>query len=155
MGVSMPEEEAWDFIARGHTGILTTLRRDGWPVALPLWFAVADRRIYIATPAGAKKLQRIANDDRGSFLVETGEQWVELAAVQLPVRAHVLDPEHDGDEMNTAGRLFAERYSAFRPRSTKMPAATRSHYGSQRIVRLEPAGPPLSWDNTKIRLGQD
>ena len=154
MGVSMSDEMAWNFIARGHTGILTTLRRNGWPVALPLWFAVRDRRIYIATPAEAKKLRRIANDDRGSFLVEAGEQWTELAAVQLPVRAHVLDPEQNGDEMKTAGRLFAEKYSAFRPRS-KMPAATRSHYGSQRIVRLEPAGPPLSGDNTKIRLGQD
>jgi len=44
--------------------------------------------------------------------------------------------------------------SAFRPRSKKMPAATKSNYGSQRIVGLGPAGQPLSWDNARIRLGQ-
>ena len=45
MGISMSDDEAWHFIEQGHTGILTTLRRDGWPVALPLWFPVHDRRI--------------------------------------------------------------------------------------------------------------
>jgi hypothetical protein len=154
MGVAMSDEEAWDFIARGHTGILATLRRDGWPVALPLWFAVHDRRIYIATPVQARKLGRIANDDRGSFLVEAGERWAELAAVHLPVRARVLDLEHDEDEMTTAGGLLTEKYPDLRSRSKQMPEATRSHYRSQRLVRLTPAGPALSWDNAKIRLGR-
>jgi PPOX class probable F420-dependent enzyme len=152
MGVAMSEAEAWAFLARGHTGILTTLRRDGWPVALPLWFVVDDRRIYVATPSTARKLQRIAHDDRGSFLVETGEAWGELAAVHLPVRARVLDPEDDAEEARRAGRLFAEKYAAFRTSGEKLPAATTKHYRSQRVVRLDPAGPPVSWDNSRIRL---
>jgi hypothetical protein len=151
MGVAMSDEEAWDFIARSHTGILTTLRRDGWPVALPLWFAVDDRRIYIATPVHARKLRRIANDDRGSFLVEAGERWAELAAVHLPVRARILDPEHDEDEMTTATQRLTEKYPDLQSRSKQMPEASRNHYRSQRLVRLVPAGPPLSWDNAKIR----
>ena len=155
MGISMSDDEAWDFIEKGHTGILTTLRRDGWPVALPLWFAVHDRRIYLGTPSQSMKLKRISHDDRGSFLVETGERWAELAAVHVPVRATVLDPEADADEVGRAGRLFAEKYAASRTSSKAMPEATSKRYRSQRIIRLDPAGPPISWDNARIRMGKD
>lgn len=152
MGVRLSEEEAWQFVEAGHTGILTTLRRDGWPIALPVWFVVADRRIYVGTPAITKKVARVRNDERASFLVESGEAWVELAAVHLPVRAHVLDPSADGDEIEIAGNLMAGKYADFRPQSTRLPEATTKHYSSQAIIRLEPAGPPVSWDNARIRL---
>ena len=36
-------DEAWREIASAHTGILTTLRRDGMPIALSVWFVVEDR----------------------------------------------------------------------------------------------------------------
>ena len=155
MGISMSDDEAWDFIEKGHTGVFATLRRDGWPVALPLWFAVHGRRIYLGTPSQSMKLRRIAHDDRGSFLVETGEKWAELAAVHLPVRATVLDAEADAEEMEQAGRLFAEKYAASRTSTKSMPKATSKHYSSQRIIRLDPAGPALSWDNSRIRLAGD
>ncbi len=152
MGISMSQEEAWAFLERGHTGILTTLRQDGWPVALPVWFAVVDRRIYVGTPSQTKKLRRISNDDRASFLVERGLLWAELAAVHLPARARVLDAELDAEEMKRAGRLFAEKYVSFRTSPKKLPSASTKHYSSQRIIRLDPAGPPVSWDNARLRL---
>ena len=39
MGVRLTSDEAWAFVEHAHTGIFTTLRRDGQPVALPVWFA--------------------------------------------------------------------------------------------------------------------
>lgn len=153
MSISMSDEEAWEFLEHGHTGILTTLQQDGWPVALPVWFAVADHSIYIGTPSQTKKLKRIAHDERASFLVEQGTLWAELAAVHLPVLARVLDPEQDTEEMKRAGRLFAEKYAPFRTSPTKLPSATSKHYSSQRIIRLDAAGPPVSWDNARLRFG--
>ena len=67
----MTEQEIWDYVTDAPTGILTTLRRDGVPVAMPIWFACVDRTIYIQTRG--KKLQRIAHDPRASFLVESGQ----------------------------------------------------------------------------------
>ncbi len=152
MGISMTDEEAWNFIEGGHTGILTTLRRDGWPVALPVWFVVSDRSIYIGTPGQTTKLKRIANDERASFLVEQGSRWAELAAVHLPVLARVLDPELDTEEMKRALRLFAEKYASFRTSAKKLPSASTKHYSSQRVIRLDAAGPQVSWDNARLRL---
>ena len=41
----LSDEEIWEFVTNAHTGIMTTLRRDGVPIAMPLWFAVVDRAI--------------------------------------------------------------------------------------------------------------
>ena len=149
MGVRMSEEAAWEFLEAGHTAILTTLRRDGWPVSLPLWYVVEGRVIYVATPERSRKVARLRHDDRACLLVERGQQWTELAAVELAVRATVLDP---GDEADRAEALFAAKYTAFRPVASRMPKATSKHYSGQVVIRLDPAGPVLSWDNTKIRL---
>jgi hypothetical protein len=151
MGIQMEEEEAWSFLEEGHTAILTTLRRDGWPVSLPLWYIVRARAIYVATPSRSKKVARIQNDDRGCLLVERGEAWAELAAVEMPVRATIL--EH-GPEAELAAAGFAEKYAAFRPTPSRMPSATKQHYSGQSVIRLDPAGSPISWDNSRIRLSE-
>lgn len=150
MGVRMSEDDAWAFLEAGHTGILTTLRRDGWPVSLPIWYVVRDRRVYVGTPTGSKKVARIRHDDRACLLVESGEQWIELAAVELPCRATILEP---GPEAEAASAGFADKYAAFRPAPTRMPDATNKHYASQAIIRLDPEGRLLTWDNSRIRLG--
>lgn len=149
MGVRMDEGEAWEFLERGHTAILTTLRRDGWPVSLPLWYVVEDRAIYVATPERSRKIARIRNDERACLLVERGQQWVELAAVELPVRATILGP---GAEADRVGAMFADKYAAFRPAPSRMPKASTKHYAGQTVLRLDPAGRILSWDNAKLHL---
>lgn len=149
MGVRLSDDEAWAFIADAHTSILTTLRRDGWPVTLPLWHVVHDGAVYVGTPERSKKVARVRNDDRGCFLVERGEAWVELAAVEVAVRATVLE---SGPEADTAMALFDAKYAAFRPGQARMPDATRKHYSGQVVLRLDPAGKFLTWDNARLRL---
>ena len=70
MGVRLSDDELWDFLEAGHTGIFTSLKRDGFPVALPIWYTVVDRKVYFRTPAKTKKVARIKADDRCSFLVD-------------------------------------------------------------------------------------
>ena len=79
----LDEDELWAFLERGHTGILTSLRRDGFPVTLPVWYAVLARTVYVSGPAHTKKWRRIERDSRVSFLVEEGHAWRDLQAVQL------------------------------------------------------------------------
>jgi hypothetical protein len=151
MGVRLTDDEAWAFLEAGHTGIFTTLRADGWPVSLPVWFVVVDRRIYVGTPARAKKVARVRNDRRGCFLVEAGEAWTELAAVEVPVHASLVGR---GGEADLAIAAIDVKYGAFRPAANRLPSATTKHYDSQALLRLEPAGPALTWDNARIRLNR-
>jgi len=122
MGVRLSEEEAWEAIAAAHTGVLTTLRADGTPVALPVWFVALDRAIYVSTPARAKKVARVRNDPRASFLVESGERWAELRAVHLSGAVAVVD---DRAMVDAVAAALDVKYAAFRTASAAMPCGTR------------------------------
>ncbi|MEO7427796.1 MAG: pyridoxamine 5'-phosphate oxidase family protein [Acidimicrobiales bacterium] len=149
-GVRMTAEEAWAFIEEAHTGIFTTLRRDGVPIALPVWFATLDRRIYVVTRG--KKVLRAEHDARCSFLVEAGERWAELQAVHLTCRASIIEP--DEDLARRIGEQISTKYAAFRTASSQMPAATKEHYtkASGTTLELVPDDRILSWDNNHLGL---
>jgi PPOX class probable F420-dependent enzyme len=152
MGVRLSRDEQWATLESAHTGIITSLRRDGAPVALPIWFAVVDRKIYFRTPAKAKKVARIRNDDRCSFLVESGLAWKELKAVHCNGRAVLLEP---GEETERAAVAMDAKYRTSRSEQKAMPAATREHYSGFVWIRFEPEGEPITWDNAKLRMKGD
>jgi PPOX class probable F420-dependent enzyme len=150
MGVGLSDGEAWDFLRTAHTGVLTTLRSDGWPVSLPIWFVVGDGVVYVRTPPRTKKVRRIERDSRVSFLAESGLHWTELKAVVITGRASVLD---DGAERDGALADFDRKYREYRVERSRLPEATQRHYGSgPAVIRIEPDGPLVTWDNTKLRL---
>lgn len=148
--VRMSDEEIWQFVEEGHTGILTTLRRDGMPIALPIWYVCLDGLIYIGTRG--KKLIRIKNDPRASFLVESGEQWAELQAVHMTGKAEIVDLN---DELSARYRDELDRkYSAYRTAGSAMPKATREAYTKavSGVVRFTPDERILNWDNRKLGI---
>jgi PPOX class probable F420-dependent enzyme len=148
--VRLSPDEAWEMIEGSHTGILTTLRRDGVPIALPIWFGVIDRTILLTTPGRSKKTLRIRHDSRASFLVEAGEMWAELKAVHLTGRAEVVD---DPDLAARLGELIDEKYAAFRTKSSAMPEETRKHYASaSALIRFVPDERIVSWDNARLGI---
>ena len=149
MSIRLTADEAWTVVANAHTGILTTLRADGSPVSLPVWFAALDRTICFGTPEHTKKVARISRDPRASFLVESGERWAELRAVHLS--GH-LEPVEDEQAIARISAALDGKYAAFRTAPADMPAATREYYSGRRFFRLVPKPRLLSWDNSRIAL---
>ena len=146
--IRLSVDEAWDTIERAHTGILTTLRRDGVPVSLPVWFVVLDRRIYVSGPAHTKKFARIARDRRVSFLVESGERWVDLVGVHLTGTARIIDDEQLLERVATA---LAEKYDRFRTPRDQMPDKTRARYETPNTtIEITPDDRILSWENARL-----
>ena len=149
MSIRLTLDEAWEAVESAHTGILTTLRRDGMPIALPVWFAVEDRTIVMMTPAGTKKIARVRRDPRASFLIESGERYVELQAVHLTGRVEFVE-----DAVATAriGAAVDAKYAAFRPPADSLPAAAQAYYAQQVFLRFVPDGRILTWDNARIPM---
>jgi PPOX class probable F420-dependent enzyme len=147
VSVRLSDDEAWDVLAHSHTGILTSLRRDGMPVSLPVWFVVEDRTVLVAGPAASHKFSRLRRDPRASFLVESGQAWKELRAVHLVGLAEiVMQPDWEAVDQ----RLDA-KYEGFRTPRSEMPAAARARYDSARLlVRLVPTERLLTWDNRRL-----
>jgi PPOX class probable F420-dependent enzyme len=145
--IRLTEDEAWAEIAAAHTGILTTLRRDGMPITLPVWFVVEDRTVAMRTPGATKKVARVRRDPRASFLVESGERWVDLRAVHLTGLVEVVSDEA------AIGRIeetIDAKYADFRPPSAGLPAATQQRYAKSVYLRFVPEGKILTWDNARI-----
>ena len=155
MGVRLSEEEAWSELDTAHTGILTTLRHDGRPVSLPVWFATVGRNIYVRTPAKTRKVEHVRNDPHATFLVERGEKWIELCAVMVYADVELLDA---GEEYDAASAAITAKYAGFgmEPKALgdgKVPDATKAHYaGRSAMLRLTPTERLVTWDNSRLRL---
>jgi PPOX class probable F420-dependent enzyme len=149
--VRMSREEAWEVLASSHTGILTTLRRDGVPIALPVWFVALDRRIFVSGPAHTKKFTRVRHDPRVSFLVEWGTRWSELRGVHVTGYAAVVD---ETDLLRRVAAAMHAKYGAFRTRREEMPDETRAHYEAvTTTIEIVPDERTLNWDNARLGLG--
>jgi PPOX class probable F420-dependent enzyme len=76
----MTDEERENFLGERRYGILTTLRRDGRPVSLPVWFGWDGERVSIFAHCDSAKIRRLRRDPRASLLAANfpGEQeaWV-------------------------------------------------------------------------------
>lgn len=148
--VRLSEPDAWARLAAAHTGILTSLRRDGVPISLPVWFVVLDRRIYVSGPASTRKFGRVRRDPRVSFLVESGERWAELVGVHVTGRARIVDAP---GLLALVGAALDEKYAQYRTPREEMPDATRSHYETPpTTLEIVPDERILSWDNSRLGL---
>ncbi|HZQ57493.1 MAG TPA: pyridoxamine 5'-phosphate oxidase family protein [Acidimicrobiales bacterium] len=149
MSIRLTTDEAWDVLERAHTGILTTLRRDGSPITLPIWFVALDRTICFSAPSRTKKVARLRHDPRASFLVESGSRWAELCAVHLSGSVEVVEDDADRARINEA---LDAKYAAFRTARGNMPDATQQYYTGRTFFRLVPGPRVLTWDNSRIEL---
>lgn len=76
----MTEAHREEFLAGRRYGILTTLRQDGRPVSLPVWFGWDGEKVSIFAHHESAKIKRLRRDPRASLLAANfpGEQegWV-------------------------------------------------------------------------------
>ena len=147
-GIRLSVDEAWSRLERAHTGVLTTLRRDGTPISLPVWFVALDRRIYVSGPAPTKKFARIGHDPRVSFLIESGERWADLVGVHLTGTARIVTETRLLERVASA---LTDKYNLFRTPRDEMPDETRSHYEAVvTTIEITPDDRILSWENTRL-----
>ena len=151
MGVALTTEEMTEFLKKGHTLILATVRKTGEPVATPLWYVYDDDEcFYVSTYVKTTKLAHIRRDPRVSALVEQGEHYRDLKAVAVNCTAEFVEDETAIDRLNT---LVAEKYKGFTVDFSKAGEATQKRYKGQVWLRLRPKpGGIRSWDNRKLRL---
>ncbi len=76
----MNDEERDRFLAKPRYGILSLLRADGSPIAVPVWFDWTGEAVRIFSSVISPKLKRLQADPRASLLVVNDisepEAWV-------------------------------------------------------------------------------
>ncbi len=142
----MTPEERDTFLEQASTGVLTTLRQDGSPISLPMWFVVIDRDVHVRTRASARKVDRIERDGRACFVVDTGAAWVDLRAVTISGTL----VEVTGSAAGAVEEALNDKYRG-RGVPDRVPTRTAAHYADEsRFFRLVPKQRELTWDNSKL-----
>ena len=151
MSIRLSREEAFETLANAHTGILTSMKADGTPISLPLWFVVLDERIYVGGPEARKRTTRLRRNPRCCFLVESGTYWRELKAVLVTGTAREVI---DDATLQRIGEAMSAKYDAFRSPRASMPEETRSVYEApaRAMFEIVPDDRILSFDNSRIQL---
>ena len=140
MSVRLNEDEAWSVIEGSHTGIITTLRADGSPVTLPMWFVVIDRTVCFFTFAHTKKVARIKAKTDATVAVEGARRRTALvnaalegkldAALSL-LKLQVIDAQV------LAGRRLSDDMLR-----ELLPQPRAPHQGDSALAVIQPAETP-------------
>jgi PPOX class probable F420-dependent enzyme len=152
MGVTMSGDEIAGFISDHGTAVLTTLRADGRPVPLPVWYVAFDDALYFQTPLRSRKVANIARDPRVAVLLDDGERWEHLRGVLIQGIAERITDEALHARVLTA---FDELFADLTVPATALPAAASSRYAGMAVFRVPVPEHPASWDNRKILLRKD
>jgi Pyridoxamine 5'-phosphate oxidase len=127
-----------------------TLRRNCTPVSLPVWYVVDGRTIVVRTPPRTKKVARVKRDARASFLVESGERWIDLLGVHLSGTVRIVD---DAAEVSRLVAALHGKYSGFRPDAAVLPATTKARYATSTFLRFIPEGRILDVGELAVARG--
>ncbi len=150
MAITLDENEVADFLTKGHTIIVSSVGKDGYPHVVPSWYCYFDGHVYLRGRAKAQKTKNLLRNPRVSVLVESGEYWKDLKAVMIRGRA---EPVQDAETQNRIQDSLWHKYLPFRTPGEKMPERVQQHYGSTTAYfRVIPEKKTATWDNAKIRL---
>ena len=95
-----------DDIGRSRYVSLVTYRRDGTPVATPVWHVVSGDELFIVSEADAWKVKRIRHDSRATVTVCDIRGRTVPGAASAEGTARLLDPP----ATQAARRLLARKY---------------------------------------------
>jgi len=103
-------------------------------------------------PSATKKVARLRNDPRASFLVESGQQWAKLQAVHLTGTVEFVNSPHTQASIDNA---LDSKYQAFRAPRDTMPKSARQRYAERMFLRLVAHPRILSWDSQRLDVLAD
>ena len=128
---------------------LTSFKRDGTPVATPVWFVAKDGHLLVETDADSYKVKRIRRnphvrialcDARGRLRGPSVEGEAEIHPESDPGRAERLTAEVPDRPVHRVPALPARDVA---PRSwiphARAPGAARDHAGAETVHALSPS----------------
>lgn len=141
----MSAGEVAAFLGEHRKTQLATLRPDGTPHLVAMFYGIAEGRIAFWTYRASQKARNLARDPRVTCLVESGEDYFELRGVQV---TGTVIPIDDLAGVIEVGRLIGARMP-------DVPAdaldAYVAHAAAKRTAYLVEPVRLASWDHRKLR----
>ena len=91
----MPEQLAdariQRFLATKEVVVLSTVQRDGAPLAMPMWFLPTPEAVYMISVDGLQKVRNLKRDPRVCVVAEAGNRGAEIRGVVIQGRAEFVE----------------------------------------------------------------
>lgn len=149
MAITLDPQETEAFLKDKKTLILTTLRKDGSPTSVPMWFVYQDGCVSMHSLKRGAKVHNVRRDPRVCLVVEGGERWAGLKAVVIQGRCAVLE---DPAEVARFDAAYHQKYAGLTRPDEVLPQRVRDHYAGPWVVLKVTPERVRTWDNSKIRL---
>lgn len=103
----LADEPIQDFLATKEVVVLATLRPDGAPLAMPMWFLHGPDALVMISVADSQKVRNIRRDGRVCVVGEAGTRGAEIRNVTVQGRAELLP---DSAERRALSERFLRKY---------------------------------------------
>ncbi len=90
----MDEETLGEFLEQPHIGVIASLRRNGMPYSVPVWWLHDDGDFWISGTTNRVWCKQLLNDPRCSLCIEALSPVTGFASVDGIAEAHLL-PDFD------------------------------------------------------------
>jgi PPOX class probable F420-dependent enzyme len=129
----MNDEVRERFLADPRYGILNTIRADGWPIGVPIWFAWNGETVRMFSSVLSPKIKRLERDPRASLLV-VNHPTEEEAWVSFDGRVSI----HEEGGFELAEELASRYWDLSDPGRQETLALWRKAAAALRLLELRP-----------------
>ena len=149
--ITMTPDKQQAFLAQGHTLIVTTIGKDGWPHVAPMWYLMDDGKVAFRSFTKSQKIVNLERNPRITVLLEVGETYEELRGIMIKGTARlVTDP---GEVLAMYGEL-SKRYAFVGnepvPLEGEALEATFGRFAAKNTGVIVEPDKIVSWDHPKL-----
>ena len=149
--ITMTPDEQQAFLAQGHTLIVTTIGKDGWPHVAPMWYLMDDGKVAFRSFTKSQKIVNLERNPKITVLLEVGETYEELRGIMIKGTARlVTDP---GEVLAMYGEL-SKRYAFVGsepvPLEGEALEATFGRFAAKNTGVIVEPDKIVSWDHPKL-----
>ncbi|MER7082739.1 PPOX class probable F420-dependent enzyme [Saccharopolyspora kobensis] len=147
--ITMSDEEIVEFVDQRRVVVLATVKADGRPHLVPMWFVHNGPVIEVWSYARSQKTLNLRRDPRATLLLETGTEYAELRGVSLECDVELLESAEDVERI---GSGLAVRYGTASPldfSDEQARAALRAKAAKRVGLRFTPTR-TISWDHRRL-----
>jgi PPOX class probable F420-dependent enzyme len=91
MPVRLADPAIQQFLSTKDVVILSTIQRDGAPLAMPMWFLADPTWLYMISVANTQKVHNVRRDPRVCVVAESGTRGIEIRGVTMQGSATFLE----------------------------------------------------------------
>jgi nitroimidazol reductase NimA-like FMN-containing flavoprotein (pyridoxamine 5'-phosphate oxidase superfamily) len=135
--LTMSTEELDAFLGDERVLRLATVDADGWPAVVPVWFVWHEGALWVWNLTRAKRTARLQEGTRAAFVIDAGDEYVELRGVSGRLEYRFVPDEEVPLEVRIG---FSRKYFG-----SDQPIEPADHHA---WIRFEPLT-LASWDFRK------